>query len=691
MKKWKCTVCGYIYEGPTPPQKCPRCGAPAAKFVELTDEAADGQAVAVATTAPAAAAPATATAATATAAAPATATAPAATPIDAGVASTGKSNPAAVVAPAAATPTATAAAPANPAAAPAAAAPAAPLPLPDPNAPAATAETTADVLVVGSGAAAFSAAITARAAGLSVIMLEKSATIGGTTRRSGAGFWTPMNRHQAARGIVDNRDDAIRYMCRLSYPHLYDATQERYGLTEHEFKLIEAFADNAHKMVDFIEELGVFETTEEINWLGLNPVDYQSTLPENKGVRGRTLYPKDDNGNMGYGDVMIERFKAYAREHGIFVNTAHTVTRILRDSAGAVTGLIVEVGGAAPETKQFTARQAVVFGTGGYTHNEGLVQNFQRGPIYGGCSTPECTGDFVSMGARIGAQLGNMQGAFRAQCLLENKLDNPYAANNCFFIAGDSVFIVNKYGRRVLNEKRDYNDRGMVHFAWDQNKGEWTNQLLFLIADQRAMELWDQYPPYALSGADAKYMIKGETLDDLAANITARIEGLASAAGSFRVDPGFAAGLHETFERFNGFARAGHDADFQRGDHDYDLEWGSVPPTLPGIQWPEDMDSNYALFPLSQSGPYYAAILGVEHAGHQRRPGRERARPGAGLGRQPDTRPLRRRQLHRRPQRQRLLGRRRHDRPGHDLWLPGRKTHRRVSRAGRRPGRGRGT
>lgn len=31
-KKWICTVCGYVHEGETPPEKCPQCGAPAEKF-----------------------------------------------------------------------------------------------------------------------------------------------------------------------------------------------------------------------------------------------------------------------------------------------------------------------------------------------------------------------------------------------------------------------------------------------------------------------------------------------------------------------------------------------------------------------------------------------------------------------------------------------------------------------------------
>lgn len=37
MKKFVCSVCGYVYEGDVPPEKCPQCGAPKEKFVEKTD------------------------------------------------------------------------------------------------------------------------------------------------------------------------------------------------------------------------------------------------------------------------------------------------------------------------------------------------------------------------------------------------------------------------------------------------------------------------------------------------------------------------------------------------------------------------------------------------------------------------------------------------------------------------------
>ncbi len=37
MKKWKCTVCGYIHTGDEPPEKCPVCGAPRSRFIDVTE------------------------------------------------------------------------------------------------------------------------------------------------------------------------------------------------------------------------------------------------------------------------------------------------------------------------------------------------------------------------------------------------------------------------------------------------------------------------------------------------------------------------------------------------------------------------------------------------------------------------------------------------------------------------------
>ena len=38
MKKFVCSICGYVHEGDCPPEKCPQCGAPASKFEEMKGE-----------------------------------------------------------------------------------------------------------------------------------------------------------------------------------------------------------------------------------------------------------------------------------------------------------------------------------------------------------------------------------------------------------------------------------------------------------------------------------------------------------------------------------------------------------------------------------------------------------------------------------------------------------------------------
>lgn len=41
MKKWECSICGYIHVGETPPEECPVCGAPASAFIEITESSED--------------------------------------------------------------------------------------------------------------------------------------------------------------------------------------------------------------------------------------------------------------------------------------------------------------------------------------------------------------------------------------------------------------------------------------------------------------------------------------------------------------------------------------------------------------------------------------------------------------------------------------------------------------------------
>jgi NADPH-dependent 2,4-dienoyl-CoA reductase/sulfur reductase-like enzyme len=70
-----------------------------------------------------------------------------------------------------------------------------------------------DVLVVGSGAAALTAALRVKSLGFSPLIVEKSAKVGGTTTYSGGACWIPNTHIQAAvHGFNDSVKEALNYM-----------------------------------------------------------------------------------------------------------------------------------------------------------------------------------------------------------------------------------------------------------------------------------------------------------------------------------------------------------------------------------------------------------------------------------------------------------------------------------------------
>src|SRR5579864_7855830 len=69
-----------------------------------------------------------------------------------------------------------------------------------------------DVLVVGSGCAGLSAAVTAGHHGLKVLIVEKEPRFGGTTARSGGWLWIPGTSLARAWGIVEDKEQARTYL-----------------------------------------------------------------------------------------------------------------------------------------------------------------------------------------------------------------------------------------------------------------------------------------------------------------------------------------------------------------------------------------------------------------------------------------------------------------------------------------------
>ena len=460
-----------------------------------------------------------------------------------------------------------------------------------------------DVAVLGSGASATTAAILAADNGAEVALLERADVVGGTTAISGGVLWLPNNHHMAEAGIEDSREDALAYLNSLSL-----------GMMDGE--LVETLIDTGPEMLRYMEEntpvsLHVFE----------GYPDYHPENPGGKPEGGRSLdndlFPFEELGPWADRinhqpdavffpatmleidtkriddvppDVMAERRARDMRSTGqalagslikgcldreIPVHTATRARELILDESDAVVGVRAERDGAAWFVK---ARKAVVIATGGFEWNEELVKAFLRGPMTAPTSTPENEGDGLLMAMGAGAALGNMSEAWWIPGI-HVPGDEMRGRTFARLILAERTWprsiIVNRKGKRFMNEAANYNAVGHAFHTFDPNSFEFINLPAWLIVDSRYQ------PPIARHnvGPDAPDWIRrADTLAELAAQID--------------VDP---AGLEETLARFNEGVARGEDPEFERGVSAYDSyngdRWEKAPFTTLG---PIDTPPYYA-------------------------------------------------------------------------------------------------
>src|SRR3954453_22554968 len=156
------------------------------------------------------------------------------------------------------------------------------------------------------------------------------------------------------------------------------------------------------------------EATEQLAERGALPYrhcpavpDYWSELPEDKAPYGRVLVPLDASESMSDGgEHAVRALSAAAARDAVVVRTSHRVQRVVLDG-GRVVG--VEASTPDGQTHRIGARKAVVFATGGFTHDDELRGNFLGVPAFRGCAAATNEGDFVRVAGGGGAEVGAMK------------------------------------------------------------------------------------------------------------------------------------------------------------------------------------------------------------------------------------------------------------------------------------------
>ncbi|MBX9983090.1 MAG: FAD-dependent oxidoreductase [Mycobacterium gordonae] len=431
-----------------------------------------------------------------------------------------------------------------------------------------------DVVVLGSGGAGLTAALTAAIAGATVGVFEKSDTVGGTTAVSGGIAWIPAHNRSPAGELTT--DDALRYLRAQSFGSMDDT-------------LVDTFVRTGPSMLDFVEKYSGlrFEIAEGFP-------DYQPELPGGQPSGGRSLSaaPFDLN-QIGVWAAHITAFPAdwsnvgtdaetRARLHadversgelcvagtaliagllkglldvGVAPCTNSRATELIVNGGGTVTGVRIT----GPEQSlAVRARRGVILATGGFEWDPLLVKAFLRGPMHGAVSPPNNTGDGLRMAMALGADLANMGEAWWVPIV---RIPNDTIAGKQ---RSRSVrlertrprsIIVNKAGRRFVNEAGEYNSMaGAFHYL--DPRGGYVNDRAWMVFDSVHLS------NYGFLG-----VAPGQPVPDWFCE-SADLAELGAKTG---ID---ATGLTRTVEWWNANVAAGTDPDFGRGSSAYDGYWG---------------------------------------------------------------------------------------------------------------------
>lgn len=238
---------------------------------------------------------------------------------------------------------------------------------------------TYDVVVVGAGGAGFCAAIEAKNAGASVVMLEKMPQVGGNSLISGGEMAAANNWVQKKLGITGDS------------PELHAEDTFKGGDGKGDKKVIEVLTHNALDAAKWCRDyIGVRFEPNELFFFGGH-------------TKKRSLIPVGQTG-LEY----ITKWQAKADELKIPVITNMKAEELIKDKNGRVVGVKAKMDGT---EYTFNAKGGVVLATGGFGANAEMVKKYNPkiDERFKSTDAPGTTGEALYMAERAGAQLVNMQ------------------------------------------------------------------------------------------------------------------------------------------------------------------------------------------------------------------------------------------------------------------------------------------
>lgn len=380
-------------------------------------------------------------------------------------------------------------------------------------------ELSSDVIVVGGGAAGMAATIRLEEAGKSVILVEKTSSLGGTIRVSGGNQVVQGSKVQKEAGVTNDSVKSMEEDFLKNGDQLNDA------------ELLGIYAKNVGAATDWLsDDVGVRYNMEG----GLHQLAEYA-------INRELAY---DEGGIGAAETLND--KVHATDANVLLNTA---AKHLIVENGKVAGVEAE----SQKGKKYTLKaDAVILATGGYGNNNDLLPASARNGLFYGLDSSNGEGLVMAV---EDANAGTTHMEYIKEYPNGVETSKKHAKST---IAGNitafskAAILVNQKGERVVNEKASNHD---ILNALKKQSGE----TLYLVMDEATFNEWKT--KLAAAG------LSEDMIDAYVANngkskpvftMGATIKEAAEAAG---IDGN---ALTKTIEKFNTYVEDGEDKAFHR-------------------------------------------------------------------------------------------------------------------------------